>query len=228
MSSTLEFILKSYQKNFNNLLLFDLNKENTIEMDFSSRNKNLSKIDLSNEYSFCGYIESELKKHGAIAGVGGYGEQRVVYDRSSVFAGDEPRTIHLGLDIWTKAGTTILAPLAGLIHSFQVNPVSGDYGPTIILEHSLDEYKFYTLYGHLSTGSLENLKVGQAFQKGDVIAHLGEYYENVHWPPHLHFQIIKDLEGKKGDYPGVAKPSEKSQYLENCPDPNLILGLDWL
>jgi hypothetical protein len=54
--------------------------------------------------------------------------------------------------------------------------------------------------------------------------------ENARWPPHLHFQIVIDMEipiaiGKKGDYPGVCKLSEKEKYLNNCLDPDLILQM---
>ena len=59
---------------------------------------------------------------------------------------------------------------------------------------------------------------------GQLIAHFGEPHENGHWPPHLHFQLIIDMEGNKGDYQGVCKFSERDKYLANCPDPGLILG----
>jgi hypothetical protein len=50
-------------------------------------------------------------------------------------------------------------------------------------------------------------------------------FENGNWPPHLHFQLIRDMQGWKGDYPGVAKFSERQQWLDNCPDPDTILQL---
>ena len=36
-------------------------------------------------------------------------------------------------------------------------------------------------------------------------------------------QIIADMEGQRGDYSGVCRPSLKSKYAALCPDPNLIL-----
>jgi len=34
---------------------------------------------------------------------------------------------------------------------------------------------------------------------------------------------------KQGDYPGVCKYSEQAKYLQNCPDPDLILQMNrWL
>ncbi|RYF84540.1 MAG: peptidase M23, partial [Chitinophagaceae bacterium] len=62
-------------------------------------------------------------------------------------------------------------------------------------------------------------------KKGDVIAEFGIPFENGQWPPHLHFQIIKDMQGKRGDYPGVCAYSERETYLNNCPDANLLLGM---
>lgn len=226
MKNSLELVLKSHQKGFHNLTPFELNKENIIEFDFSEKNKELVSIDFKDEASFCNYVNNELNTNGSIAGIGGYGEHRIIYSRSEVFDGEEARSVHLGLDIWTKAGTPIFAPLEGEVHSFQINKASGDYGPTIILEHRLDNSTFFTLYGHLSTASLEGLQECQSIQKGQQIATLGEYHENVHWPPHLHFQIIKDLEGRMGDYPGVAAPSEAAKYLANCPNPFLVMSLE--
>jgi hypothetical protein len=57
---------------------------------------------------------------------------------------------------------------------------------------------------------------------------VGEHHENGGWPPHLHFQIITELLGNRGDFPGVAAPSERSRWLELSPDPNLILQVPGL
>jgi hypothetical protein len=51
-------------------------------------------------------------------------------------------------------------------------------------------------------------------------------FENGNWPSHLHFQIILDLQDWQGDYPGVCKYSERQLWLDNCPDPDLILGMN--
>ena len=94
-----------------------------------------------------------------------------------------------------------------------------------MLEHELEGYVFYTLYGHLSVKSLEGKQVGQKVEKGDLIATLGKAEVNGDYPPHLHFQIIKDLQGKTGDYPGVCNIQELEFYTSNCPDPKLLLKL---
>ena len=171
------------------------------------------------------YVDATLAKSGRTWGFGGYGEDRSFY-RSPLFTKDgEPRTVHLGVDVWLKSGTPISVPIAGRVHSFQINKEFLDYGPTIILEHNLSGVRFSTLYGHLSTGSLSGFLVGKEIPAGAEIPRLGTEDENGNWAPHLHFQIIGDLLGKSGDYPAVAKASEQEFYLALCPDPNLLLRL---
>jgi murein DD-endopeptidase MepM/ murein hydrolase activator NlpD len=118
--------------------------------------------------------------------------------------------------------------LEALVHSFQNNTAWSDYGPTIILEHSLSNQRFFTLYGHLSLESLEGLYEGKRIEKGEKIAEFGNYPINGDWSPHLHFQIILDLLGKKGDFFGVCTPQEQEVFAKICPNPNLILRSELL
>ena len=168
-----------------------------------------------------------MREANATYGIGGYAEHRTIYSRSTVFdTGGEPRRLHLGTDVWGTAGTPVFAPLAGTVHSFAFNDAFGDYGATIILQHQLNTVLFHTLYGHLNLASLQHLKEGQAIAQGQQLAALGEPHENGHWPPHLHFQIVNDMQGYKGDYPGVCRFSERAAFLDNCPNPDLILNLN--
>jgi murein DD-endopeptidase MepM/ murein hydrolase activator NlpD len=159
---------------------------------------------------------------------GGYDEDRAIYD-GPVFTpadGEEARTIHLGVDIFAPAGTAVFAPLDGRVHSFQDNANPKDYGPTIILEHTVTaELTFYTLYGHLSRESLVGLHAGQAFAAGEKVATLGAFDVNGSWPPHLHFQVILDMGTALGDFPGVFRKSERARWKRVCPDPAPLLGI---
>jgi murein DD-endopeptidase MepM/ murein hydrolase activator NlpD len=119
-----------------------------------------------------------------------------------------------------------MAPLDGIVHSFAFNDRMGDYGATIILSHALPGKCFYTLYGHLSLNSIKNLEEGERVSRGDIIAEFGIPAENGQWPPHLHFQLVEDIGGWKGDYPGVCKYSEREKWLQNSPDPEIILTLN--
>ena len=112
-----------------------------------------------------------------------------------------------------------------MIHSFGFNNNPGDYGAVIILLHQLDSFAFYTLYGHLSLPDIGKLREGTYISRGQQFAHFGTSADNGNWPPHLHFQIIKDMRMYKGDYPGVCKLSERDYYLQNCPDPDIILNM---
>ncbi len=166
----------------------------------------------------------------ARVGVGRYDEARRLYTgdmyKSTANDGFEWRTIHLGIDLHLDPGTDVLAPLDGAVHSFADNDRPLDYGPTIILEHeAAGGLRFYTLYGHLTRDSLDGLAGGRKFKKGERIGGIGPSGENGGWPPHLHFQVISDLLGKSGDFPGVAPPSRRQVWLSLCPDPNLLLGI---
>ena len=66
------------------------------------------------------------------------------------------------------------------------------------------------------------------FKKGKKLAALGNSFENGDYAPHLHFQIIKNMENYMGDYPGVCSASDLEFYAENCPDPNLLLKIKTL
>ena len=101
-------------------------------------------------------------------------------------------------------------------------------GPTVILDHELDGIHFCTLYGHLSCTTLDGIHIGAILDAGDVLGEVGDVHENGGWPPHLHFQVIREMPGPEGDYPGVAAPSEREHFLAQCPDPNLILGIPGL
>ena len=134
--------------------------------------------------------------------------------------------MHTAIDLFLPAGSPVLAPLPGRIHSFRNNLMRLDYGPTIVLEHAPENGPtFYTLYGHLSEDSLVPLEVGQPVERGQEIARLGDFPSNGDWPPHLHFQVITDLLDREGEFPGVALPSQERVWRSLSPDPGLMLAL---
>ena len=77
--------------------------------------------------------------------VGRYDEDRVMYKQFDLFKSGEERTIHLGIDLFVVPETPVIAPINGIVHSFQDNCHAGDYGPTIILEHEISDLRFWTL-----------------------------------------------------------------------------------
>jgi len=204
---------------------FPLGATHVVPLDFTANNPLLAHPErLRDTFVFDAVVDEMLTQQGASVGIGGYLENRVIYRRSPHFeAATEPRSLHLGVDVWVPAGTPVAAPLAGVVHSLADNTNFGDYGPTIILQHELEGVTFFSLYGHLTRTDLVGLAPGQAVAAGQVIAHVGPHPENGDWPPHLHFQLMVDMQGRWGDFPGVAPPSERAYWAALCPDPMLVL-----
>jgi murein DD-endopeptidase MepM/ murein hydrolase activator NlpD len=163
-------------------------------------------------------ILQEIQKiSGPVPLWGGYLERRIYYGQSRHFNNEvETRDRHLGIDIWMPAGTSIYAPVAGKVHSFQYNAQDLDYGGTILIEL---EDGSVLLFGHLSKSSLDNIASCTKVKPGQLIGWLGDENENGGWPSHLHLQHILDLEGWVGDYPGVVNKHKVEQYARNCPNP---------
>lgn len=244
--SPIENIIRKHNHDFHPVVPFDPKKQRLAPIDLTAANTALTPEIFNDTESFTAYIDQLRKKSGATYLIGGYDELRTVYGRSALFNKNlttgatvpvaleiddtqdfpEPRRLHLGTDIWGEAGTPIFAPLGGMIHSFAFNDNYGDYGATLILTHQLDGFPFYSLYGHLSLRDIANISAGQYVNRGQKIAHFGMPRENGHWPPHLHFQVMLDMELYEGDYPGVCRYSEREKYLNNCPDPDVILQLN--
>ncbi|RLJ64395.1 peptidase M23-like protein [Lacinutrix venerupis] len=197
-------------------------------IDLSETNNALQSFDNSSSTAWEIYITNYLRLKNKKVAFGGYLEKRNIYNRSSYFNNQNPETernIHIGLDLWVEAETPVLSAFNGEIHSYKDNTNFGDYGPTIILQHELNGFVFYTLYGHLSRESLIGLKVGAKVRQGDVIAKLGDAEVNGDYAPHLHFQIIIDLQDNEGDYPGVCSLKDLDFYKENTINPEIVLGL---
>src|SRR5262249_13840142 len=137
--------------------------------------------------------------------------------------GPEWRTIHLGLDLFAPVGTAVRTPLPGRVQSIRDNAGPGDYGPTVIVEHTLGDDQgpltFYTLYGHLDHHTLRETSPGQPVLAGATIGRVGSAAVNGGWPPHLHFQVVADLLGGVGEFPGVGRPSERRVWTSIAPNP---------
>jgi peptidoglycan LD-endopeptidase LytH len=222
-------LLRSRKSELKPVLPFDFTKTAPVLFDLSASNQELAGIDLNDTEMFSNYIFTRLHRRGTPVGVGRYAEDRVVYRHRSLFdEAEEKRSVHLGIDVFAEPGTVVSTPLPAEIHSFANNQTPGNYGPTIILKHQLQDVTFFTLYGHLSGSSLPGLEPGRSFAASAAIARIGGSHENGSWPPHLHFQIITDIGQWKGDFPGVATPSQLEKFLLLCPDPNLILSIPGL
>lgn len=225
---TLSDVLKTYQQ-FLKPVIRLTKTQKLVALDLSNNNKNLTVETMTDVDSFSKYVNQQINSADAAFGIGGYLENRKLYEHSPLFDAQqthpEARVIHLGVDIWGPVGTPVFTPLGGTIHSFGFNNHKGDYGATIILQHQLEGLVFHTLYGHLSLVDLEYLRPNNYISPGICMAHFGQPAENGMWPPHLHFQIIMDMHNKIGDYPGVCSLSQIDFYKKNCPNPEAVLQM---
>ncbi len=218
-------LLLKHQSGFKQVIRFNREKDHFIAFDFTEKNQDLTPVLVNDTSLFTEYINNKIIENNALFGFGGYFEHRNIYARSSIFDAElEPRRLHLGVDIWMPAQTPVFTFMDSTIHSFAFNNHFGDYGATIILSHKLEDIAFFSLYGHLSLKSIENLKSGDCIPADTNFAWLGKASENGNWPPHLHFQLVTDIADFDGDYPGVCKLSEKEYYQNRIPNPHYVLG----
>jgi len=199
-----------------------------VNLDLSLANRDLALVNIDDAQAFGRYLNKYLSQHRAKVAYGGYNEKRSLYKRRAIFKNDNSpeRDIHIGLDLWSPAGTPVLAALDGKVHSFNYNAGVGNYGPTLLLEHAVEEQVFYTLYGHLSLESISGPAIGQTVKAGEQIGTLGDATVNGDYAPHLHFQLIRNIADYFGDYPGVCNEQQLPFFLDNCPDPNLLLKIN--
>ncbi len=197
-----------------------------IELDFSARATRLGALDLTEAGASEG-VNRLIAEYGAGAALGRYAEDRGCYSSPQFLGEGQPRSTHLGVDVFVPAGTPVHAPFDAVVVVVALNDEHLDYGPTVILRHDLSgaPRSFFTLYGHLSMGALDSLSPGQKIKAGEVFAQIGDEQENGHWPPHLHVQVILDLLGETKNFVGVCAPAELPFWRQICPDPVRILHL---
>ena len=194
-----------------------------LQLNLSRQNDALKSVDVADSDALADWIDQQVALAGCCWAFGGYGEDRAIYDMSPLFGGsDESRSIHLGVDFWLPAGTSVFAAHDGKVHSLGDNALFGDYGGTVLLEHA--DIGLFTLYGHLNPQSLAGLSPGQAVVAGEPMAELGTPEHNVGWPPHLHFQLMTDIGDYRGDFPGVCTESEAAEWMARCPDPAPLIA----
>lgn len=218
--------LNKNRHHFHPVVPYNPEQDRIFSFDLSASNKNLTADICNNTARFSDYVNELLAKHHCRYAIGGYNEWRSIYTNSDLFGNNgSPRKLHIGLDIWGAVDTPVYAFMGGMVHSFAFNNNDRDYGATLILSHQLEGVSFYTLYGHISLRDIASLQSGAYVNRGNTIGHIGPPEENGNWPPHLHIQLIADLELYEGDYPGVCSREDAEKYLNNCPDPELILNM---
>ncbi|MGH9856558.1 MAG: M23 family metallopeptidase [Acidobacteriota bacterium] len=134
---------------------------------------------------------------------------------------------HLGDDILTKAGTSIVAIGDGKVVWSEVRPGSSEHrnwGGIVIVghRHPHTDQSFYSVYGHLRELTVKENDIVQLGQHLGVIA-AGNTPENGWWKiPHLHFGIYM---GPWMDQvlPGYVRPLEGRTRLSWWRDPRVFI-----
>lgn len=219
---------KNWSKNYQIILkeLFPtIQKNEIVHIDLSTKNTVFNtEAEFNNPVFFEQKLAEIQELHPNQIITGGYLEKRALYtsDIYNTNNSAEKRNIHLGVDFWLPENTPIHTPFKGKVVYAMHQKEHKGYGGFVILKHTFNEISFYTLYGHLSKKSCDNLLVGTVIEKGKLIGVLGDYEENGKWVPHLHFQLMLSLLNYKNDFPGVALESEIEYWKTICPNPNLL------
>jgi len=224
--------LKDNNETFQPVIQANLRRDSLLWLDFGVASPYFIRPEESSDTeTMTRTLDRAISDAGCVAGVGGYGEYRLLYDDDAFVDWDNhQRNLHLGIDIFMPAGTAVFAPLEATVFSVAVHAQDFDYGGCIILQHDIVQkestpLRFYTLYGHLAPGSFKHLNKGNVLKAGEQIAVLGNKSDNGRWSPHLHLQIMLDLLGETDNFNGAGSYSFADVWLSLCPDPNLILGI---
>lgn len=162
--------------------------------------------------------------------IGLYAEPRLIYTGEvfgdTRFQAGNRRTVHIGVDIFAPAGTTVSSPFEAKIQAVSNSPDRFDYGGVVILEHTTpDGDTFQTLYGHLKPDVTKTLTVGATVAAGEAFAILGTPEGNGGWRPHLHFQLSVKPDAADDIWVGVADPDDLDYYCATHPNPACLLNL---
>ncbi len=190
------------------------------KIDLSVDNSYWINNDVSDIAVFEEYLQHERSKSGGLIAHGGFKEQRALYRNAARFQKGIIRDVHMGVDLWAPAGTSVHALMDGTIHSFADNNDPGNYGPTLIIKHEWNGTQLYTLYGHLSKTDMSSWNIGATVKEGQAIATLGKPMENGGYSPHLHFQVMRQMNDYHGDFPGVLAQENLEDYNDIILDPN--------
>ena len=99
--------------------------------------------------------------------------------------------VHYAQDILAKRGTPVLAADDGTILHIGTNPLGGN---VIWTTDPSRRFAFY--YAHLDHYA-KGLRDGQEISRGDVIGYVGTTGNAPKDTPHLHFQIVRIVAGKR-------------------------------
>jgi murein DD-endopeptidase MepM/ murein hydrolase activator NlpD len=132
-------------------------------------------------------IES-LREHGLLVPVKGVVASQIP---DSYNAARDGARVHNALDILAKRGTPVLAADDGTVLHIGTNALGGN---VIWTADPSRRFAFY--YAHLDRYA-KGLHDGQQVSRGDVIGYVGTSGNAPKDTPHLHFQVVRIVNGKR-------------------------------
>ena len=90
---------------------------------------------------------------------------------------------HTGQDFFGNPGTNIVAVYPGKVVQ-ALN--AGSYGNHVVIQHNINGFTFYTLYAHMTAGSLR-VSTGEEVQQGQVLGIIGQTGNA--FGIHCHFEV---------------------------------------
>jgi len=183
--------------------------------------------DITNPEKCAQLVKKIQKELGVEWSYGGWLENRSVILQDSYLKTTQS-WIHLGIDINLPIGTPVHAALGGTVYMADSDyPEEGGWGNFVIIEHQINEVKFYSIYGHLASTGL--VSQDETVMAGEAIGKVGTTKENGFWFPHLHFQFISETEMRSKENPftldGYGKPQDLSYLRKHYPDPLVCLPM---
>ena len=219
------------QTSFKPIIDTNLRSEPLLILDTSVSNPNIPEPGMPFDTNSANqFIFNQLESRKTRVAVGKYDEYRLLYNSDDFvdFTGHQ-RRLHLGIDLYQVAGSSVYAPMAAEIYSIANHTDEYDYGGTLILRHPIlvdgESLEFFSLFGHMDPASIAHHRTGDQINAGQKLAEMGQTQENGNWPPHLHYQLMTDMLDETNTFFGVGSHRYRDIWLGLCPDPNLVLGI---
>lgn len=154
--------------------------------------------------------------------IGRYLEDRIEMLRGSVME-TEGRTIHQGIDIFSKDLEVVSAPCDVEIVKTGREKCKHGFGYYIILKPDPKITKNYIFIGHLSK---DLPKLGK-YSSGQEIVKMGDYIndENGGWSRHIHVQLLSDLPANNSIPWGYSTKQNLNQTMIEYPDSSFLLKM---
>jgi len=161
-----------------------------------------------------------LDKSGLRYLIGRYAEDRIEMLRGSQIE-REGRTIHMGIDIFSKDLEDIFAPSDGEIVAVGNEAGDHSFGYYLIFKPVDELTPNYIFFGHLS----KNLPVTGKVRSGQKIGSLGDYAngENGGWSRHLHVQLLRTLPQNNELPKGYSTKENLAENRVEYPDPAFLV-----